>query len=176
MRANQSWQTTNYFPLIGIAGITLVFLYVMLNISQAVQPGAHQAQLASGTEGLLKQTAIHLSKMRGGASIGGFPGFEPPDDERYKRRVKEYEFKAQDVNDWVKEINNFLRQIANNNPGMTLEKILELQGLSAEQIENFVVALRDIHSVAQGMQTIGVTKATVDTLTELLTLLGVSTW
>ncbi len=135
------------------------------------------ASLAPGTEGLLKQTAAHLSKMQGGESIGGFPGFEPPDnDERYKRKVEKSTATGEEVNTWVKEINNFLHQIANKNSGMTLEKILEKQGLSAAQIKDFSDALRNVHAIADGKVGYGVQQTTVDSLTELMKLLGVATW
>lgn len=134
------------------------------------------ASLAPGTEGLLKQTAAHLSKMQGGESIGGFPGFEPPDDdEKYKQKIKNKNYSAQDVNDWVKEINNFLKQIIEKNPGMTLEEILTKQGLTAEQIEKFILALKDTELMARSMATFGVDTARALALRELLIQLGVTT-
>lgn len=101
-----------------------------------------QARLANGTKGLLRQTALHLSKLERGQSIGGFPGFEPPeDDEEYRRKIKEQNYSAQDLNGWVKEINNFLTQIVRKNPGVSLEKILQKRGLTQAQIDEFVEAL-----------------------------------
>jgi hypothetical protein len=135
-----------------------------------------QARLAPGTEGLLRQTAEHLSKMLEGASIGGFPGFEPPDDEEYRRKIKEQNYSAQDVNDWVKEINNFLGQIAQKNPGLTLREILQRHGLTQSQIENYIAALQRVHYAADGMKGFGVSEKTVETLTSLLKTLGVPTW
>ncbi len=148
-------------------------------LSLALAPGGqvHEARLAGGTEGLLRQTAEHLSRMQGGASIGGFPGFEPPDDdEEYRRKIKDKTYDGQDVNDWVREINNFLRQIVKKNPGLTLEEILQRQGLTPGQIDGFVKALRDAHATADGMSGHGVNEATVEMLEGLMKTLGVSTW
>ena len=106
--------------LVALAALTVIESYALTITTPAPQV-AHTASLASGTEGLLKQTALHLSKMQGVESIGGFPGFEPPDDdEKYKRKIKNSSASGEEVNTWVKEINNFLRQVANKNPGMTL--------------------------------------------------------
>jgi len=136
-----------------------------------------EARLAPGTEGLLRQSAAHLSKMQRGASIGGFPGFEPPgDDEKYRRKIKEQNYNAQDVNDWVQEINNFLKQIIEKNPRMSLEEILQKQGLTPSQIENLLDALRDTEVTARGMQDYGVTTETATTLRTLLETLGVAPW
>ncbi|MEK7442267.1 MAG: hypothetical protein AABZ78_15825 [Chloroflexota bacterium] len=163
--------------LVALAALTVIALSYALTITTPAPQVAHTASLASGTEGLLKQTALHLSKMQGGESIGGFPGFEPPDDdEKYKRKIKNSSASGEEVNTWVKEINNFLRQVANKNPGMTLEKILEKQGLSAEQVKNFSDALRNVHAVADGKVGYGVRQTTFDSLTELMKLLGVTTW
>ena len=117
----------------GVAAVLGRLMQQVLPASRAVGVSApaiqiSEARLAPGTEGLLRQTAAHLSKMQRGASVGGFPGFEPPDDdEKYRRRIKEQHFTAQDVNDWVKEINNFLKQISKKNPRMSLEEILQKQ-------------------------------------------------
>lgn len=142
-----------------------------------------EARLAPGTEGLLRQTAAHLSKMQRGESIGGFPGFEPPDDdEKYRRRIKEQHITARDVNDWVKEINNFLRQIIKKNSRMSLEEILQTespfgkQGLTPSQIENLLDALRDTEVTARGMQNYGVAPETATTLRTLMETLGVAPW
>jgi hypothetical protein len=129
------------------------------------------------TEGLLRQTALHLSKMLEGASIGGFPGFEPPDDdEKYRRKIKDQTYTAQDVNDWLKQINNFLNQIVKKNPGLTLEEVLERQGLTQIQSQNFIAALQRIHYTADGMKGLGVSEKIVETLASLLKTLGVPTW
>ncbi len=155
----------------------MIALSYALTITTPSSQVARAASLAPGTEGLLKQTALHLSKMEGGASIGGFPGFEPPDDdERYKRKVEKSTATGEEVNTWVKEINNFLRQIANKNPGVTLEKILEKQGLTSEQITSFSNALKDVHLNASTRVGYGVQESTAKTLEELMRLLGVGTW
>ena len=78
------------------AGVALVgaFMLQMLPASHTVSLSAPSAQvsearLAPGAESLLKQTARHISKLMGGASVGGFPGFEPPDDDkRYKDKIR----------------------------------------------------------------------------------------
>lgn len=136
-----------------------------------------EARSAPGTEGLLRQTAEHLSKMLEGASVGGFPVFEPPDNnEKYRRKIKDQTYTAQDVNDWVKEINNFLGQIVKKNPGLTLEEILQRQGLTPTQVENYIAALQRVHYTADGMKGFGVSEKTVETLTSLMKTLGVPTW
>jgi hypothetical protein len=162
--------------LVAIAALTVIALSCALTITTPAPQVAHAASLASGTEGLLKQTALHLSKMQGGESIGGFPGFEPPDDEKYKQRIKNKNYSARDVNDWVKEINNFLKQIIKKNPRMTLEEILTKQGLTAKQIEEFTFALKDTELAARGMARYGVDYARAQALRELLIELGVSLW
>jgi len=91
----------------------------------APAPPVVEARLGKGTEGQLRQVALHLSKMQGGRSIGGFPGFEPPDDdEEYRRKIQDGTYKAEDVNDWVKEINNFLNQVVKKNPNLSLDEVL----------------------------------------------------
>ncbi|MEK7278771.1 MAG: hypothetical protein AAB427_15575 [Chloroflexota bacterium] len=147
------------------------------NLVLAPDGQAHEVRLAKGTEGLLRQTAEHLSKMQRGASIGGFPGFEPPeDDKEYRDKVKNERYTAQDVNDWVKEINNFLKQIIKKNPRMSLEEILQKQGLTPPQFENLLDALRDTEVTARGMQNYGVTTETAATLRTLMETLGVAPW
>lgn len=147
------------------------------NLALAPAGQVHEARLAKGTEGLLQQTAEHLSKMQRGASIGGFPGFEPPDDdEKYRRKIKEQNYSAQDVNDWVKEINNFLNQIVKKNPGMSLEKILQKQGLSQAEIDGFIEALQSTHNTAQVLSEYGVNPETVKILESLMKTLRVPIW
>jgi len=176
VRANKS----SPFVATLIVALSVLFPLLYLRAPQITfmeLPKDSTRHLADGTEGLTKQTALHLSKMQKGASIGGFPSFEPPDDdERYKRKVKEGEYNAQDVNDWAKEINNFLRQIADKNPGKTLEEILIKQGLNAKQVDEFLHALRDVHITASGMEGTGVTLETVMALKNIMDTLGVSTW
>ena len=70
----------NPLPYIAIAitavGLTILHQQTIGRFSGASYtiPQIAEAKLATGTEGLVKQTAEHLSKMQGGASIGGFPG------------------------------------------------------------------------------------------------------
>ncbi|MFZ1403593.1 MAG: hypothetical protein WAW03_10950, partial [Anaerolineae bacterium] len=141
-----------------VVGIALVGLMAMSNtllveLTASAPASVAQASLAPGTEGLLRQTASHLSKLLSGASVGGFPGFEPPgDDDKYRRKIEERSYTAEEVNYWVKEINNFLGQIVKKNPGMSLEEILQKQGLNPEQIVAFIRALRNIHSITAGME------------------------
>lgn len=140
-------------------------------------PEISQAAQTKTTKGLLRQIALHLSKMRRGASVGGFPGFEPPkDDKEYQRKVNERHFKAQDVNDWTKEINNFLHQLVKKNPGKSLERILQEQGLTPTQIDDFVGALQELQYSGSGMTGFGVSEETIRTLTALMKTLGVPTW
>jgi hypothetical protein len=131
---------------------------------------------AEGTEGLLRQTAEHLSKMQGGASIGGFPGFEPPDDERYKDKIRNQSYSGEEANYWAKEINNLLRQIVDKNPGLTLEQILQRAGLQPGEIKSFMDGLRNIHSSVSGLVDHGVNPKTVEILEELMNILGVTPW
>ncbi|MBK7203316.1 hypothetical protein [Candidatus Amarolinea dominans] len=162
-------------------GIALVGLMAMSNtllveLTASAPASIAQASLAPGTEGLLRQTAGHLSKMLGGASVGGFPGFEPPgDDDKYRRKIEKRSYTAEEVNYWVKEINNFLSQIVKKNPGMSLEEILQSR-LNPEQIVAFIRALRDMHSIAAGMESIGVSGTTTAALAGLMNTLGVSPW
>ncbi len=136
-----------------------------------------EARLAKGTEGLLRQTAEHLSRMQRGESIGGFPGLEPPDDDdKYRRKIKDQSYRAEEVNHWVKEINNFLTQIVKKNSGLSLEEILQKQGLTPSQIESFFDALRNAEVMARGMQDYGVTAETATTLRTLMETLGVAPW
>jgi len=136
-----------------------------------------EAKLAPGTTSLLQQTAAHMSKMLGGMSIGGFPGFEPDDDdEKYQSKVKGSTFKEFEVNYWVKEICNFLEQVHQKNPSLTLEQILRLAGLSASQIHEFFNALRSIHAKAEAQIGFGVTESTVVRLEAIMKILGVVPW
>jgi hypothetical protein len=175
-------RANKFSPFVTTLLVALAFLFLFLylrapQITFVESSTTSTHYLAKESEGLLKQTALHLSKMQSGVSIGGFPGFEPPnDDERYKRKVKGGEYNAQDVNDWVKEIINFLRQIADKNPGKTLEEILIKQGLNAKQVDEFVHALRNVHATASGMEGAGVTSETVKALKSILDILGVATW
>ncbi len=160
--------------LAGAVALSLAMSRAVSVSAPAVQ--VSEARLAPGTEGLLQQTAAHLSKMQRGASIGGFPGFEPPDDEKYRRKIKEQNYSAQDLNGWVKEINNFLGQIVKKNPGLSLEEMLQRQGLSPSQIDSFTRALRDTHFTATSLKGFGVEIKTVETLESLMSQLGVSAW
>lgn len=175
-------RVNKHHPFVTTLFVALAILFSILylrapQITFVELPQTSTRYLAKESEGLLKQTALHLSKMQGGASIGGFPGFEPPDDdERYKRKVKGEGYNAQDVNDWVKEINNFLRQIANKNPRMKLEEILIKQGLAAAQIKEFLDALRNVELSARNMERYGVATETVQLLQTVMKDLGVIPW
>jgi hypothetical protein len=136
-----------------------------------------EAKLAPGTTSLVQQTATHMSKMLGGESVGGFPGFEPSDDDpKYQRKIKNRDFNGIDINDWVKEICNFLEQVIEKNPNLTLEQILQEMGLSATQIENFLNDLRTIDLLTKSYKGLGVTEQTVARLTLVMETLGVIPW
>lgn len=175
-------RVNKYHPFVTTLFVALTILFSILylrapQITFVESPTTSTHYLAKESEGLLKQTALHLSKMQGGASIGGFPGFEPPnDDERYKRKVKGEGYNAQDVNNWVKEINNFLRQIADKNPGKTLEEILIKQGLTTLQVKDFLDALRNVELSARNMEHYGVATGTIQLLQTVMKDLGVIPW
>jgi len=157
---------------------TTFFLFArLLPLTVVNEPVKPAPQLmAKESDGLLNVTAEHLSKLQDGASIGGYPPFKPPDDdERYKKKIKDRSYSPQEANDWLKEINNFLRQLTKRHPGMTMEKILQRQGLSQTEVKSFLDALREAYRIADGMSVGGgVSQETVKTLTELLVTLGVS--
>lgn len=167
-----------------VVGMTALSIVVLAQPQRSASDGrlalgsqAVVASLASGSESLLQQTVAHLSKMQRGHSIGGFPGFEPPEnDEKYRRKISNQEYTAQDVNGWVKESNNFLQQLADKNPGLTLEEILHRQGLTQIQIDEFVEALRETQFVARAQVGQGVRSETVETLKTILERLGVALW
>ena len=142
-------------------------------------PQVVASKLAPGTEGLLRQTAEHLSKMQGGVSVGGFPGFEPPDDdEKYRSKIQDESYSGAELNHWLKEINNFLRQVIDKNPSSTLKEILQKQGLAAAEIDDFIFALQRTHYQANGMATAGsgVNAETVNAFEALLKTLRVLLW
>jgi hypothetical protein len=162
--------------LSSILALQMLFADHAVLISAPAAP-VSQARLAPGTEGLLRRTAEHLSKMHRGESIGGFSGFEPPDDdEKYRRKIKDQTYTAQDVNDWVKQINNFLNQIVKKNPGLSLEKVLQRQGLSQVEIREFVEAIQRTHNLAKVLSEYGVKPETVKILESLLKTLKVPLW
>ena len=138
---------------------------------------ASHARLGAGTESLLGQTAAHVSKLLAGESVGGFPGFEPPDDdEHYRSKVRNQSYSGEEANTWLKEINNFLRQVIDKNPNLTLKEILGRMGWQQSEINEFVIALRNTHSIARAWKGIGVTPTTLETLETLMKTLGVIPW
>jgi hypothetical protein len=164
----------------GVAAIALAtaILFVALflrasSITFVESPTAPQL-MAKESEGLLRVAAEHLSKLQGGASIGGFPGFEPPDDERYKRIVKNASYTGEEANTWLKEIINYLRQLIKLYPGKTLAEILGRHGLSEAEIKSFTDALRLAYTNAVRLSNDGVRAETITALQELLPALGVS--
>ena len=184
MKIALGWPSFNsaFLFAAGAALILGALMLQMLPASRAVSVSApavqvSEARLAPVTEGLLRQTALHLSKMQGGASVGGFPGFEPPDDdEKYRDKIKNERHTPQDINDWVKEINNFLNQIVKRNPGLSLEKILQKQGLSQAEIDGFIEALQSAHNTAKTLSEYGVNPETVKILESLMKTLRVPVW
>ena len=146
-----------------------------LEVAGSARPQLAAARLIPGTEGLLRQAAEHLSKMQGGKSVGGFPAFEPPDD-KYRSKIKNRSYSAEEANHWVKEINNLLRQIAEKNPGLTLEEILQRQGLTPREIDDFIIVLKNVQATARGMEGYGVTTETMNVLNGLFETLGVVPW
>lgn len=145
----------------------------------AALPAMQISQAARGktTKGLLRQIALHLSKMQGGESVGGFPGFEPPDDdEHYENEIRNQSYSGERVNYWTKEINNLLRQIADKNPGLTLGEILQRAGQKPADIKSFMDGLRNVHAMVESWEGYGVTPETVESLNALMKGLGVAPW
>ncbi len=175
-------QANRYTPLVATLLVAPAILFLVLylrapQITFVESPQTSTRYLADGTEGLTKQTALHLSKMQGGASIGGFPGFEPPDDDKkYRSKIEKSSYTGEEVEHWLKEINNFLRQIATKNPRMTLLEILEKQGLNPSEVDSFVGAIRNLRITAEGFKGYGVTESSLEKLIELMRLLGVQPW
>ncbi len=169
---------------LAVAGLTVVIAPVIgrsagvgYTIRAEGASSASLTRLAPGTKKLLRQTAEHLSRMQGGVSIGGFPPFKPPeDDERHREKIKNRAYSPEEANHWLGEMNNFLRQIADKNPGMTLEEILLKQGRSPAEIENFLNAIREARVTADGMSGYGVQAETAETLESLMQMLEVSSW
>lgn len=185
MILNRSYKNNLKYITFALA-ITFLLLSVWFVLAR---PAIPQTKVSSGqtevlsakvdkqTMGLLKQTALHMSKLNGGESVGGFPKFEPPkDDKDYKEKIKNRDYSSQDVNDWVKEINNFFQQIIKKNPNMTLEQILQKAGLTSVQIEDFAFKLRIVYVIAQSGQGHGVSETTVKTLGIIMQQLGVTPW
>lgn len=187
IEALQSDRRPNSSILLVIAGLLLaasLYLVSTSTMSQVAEQEASggrgkvaEARLGKGTEGLVKQTALHMSKLLGGDSIGGFPGFEPPDDdETYRGKIRNQTYTGEEANHWIKEINSFLQQIVKKNPNMTLEEILQQAGLNASETQRFMSDLRDIHVIAKIHQESGVNPQTVEVLEELMEILGVAPW
>jgi len=187
IEASQSDERRNSNILLIIAGLLVVVsFYVVLTstMSQVVGQEAVsergnvvEARLGKGTEGLVKQTAAHMSKLLGGGSVGGFPGFEPPDDdEAYREKIRNQSYTGEEADHWIKEINNYLRQVVKKNPNMTLEEILQEMGRQQRDTNLFLDALRDVHATARGLEGYGVSKGTLEGLEALMETLGVAPW
>jgi len=168
--------------VLAITGLYAAFTWTASQAQFALEETARggsitEARLGKGTEALLGQTAAHLSKLLGGESAGGFPGFEPPDDdEQYREKIRNQTYSPEDANHWIKEINNFLRQIVNKNPNMSLEEILKQAGLSQSETQAFIESLQNAHSIARGYSQYGVNPATLKHLEALMEILGVIAW
>jgi len=136
-----------------------------------------EARRAKGTEGHLRQVALHLSRMSGGESVGGFPGFEPPeDDEEYRREIKNRSYPPEKANHWLQEINGLLKWIIRKNPGLSFREILQRQGSTQGEIADFIERLQRAHYTAKAMSGYGVNPETVKILESLMKTLGVPTW
>jgi hypothetical protein len=132
------------------------------------------AKPVKGTETLVKQTATHMSKLLAGESVGGFPGFEPPDDdEKYRQKIRNQSYTSGEANHWIVEINSFLAQLVRKYPGMTLVEILRRAGLTKSQIDNFITNLRNVHIIAE---TYDISPRTFEKLDNLMKKLGVEPW
>jgi len=161
-----------FFGLLLLLPLMAVVMWTILTL-----PRHQEIKLAPGTEDLVKQTAIHLSKLSGGVNVGGFPGFEPPeDDKKYQEKIKNQQFLADEINGWVREINNFLQQIVDKNPNLTLAEILKQLGKSTTEIEDFMDRLRAIQMWAESYRNFGINSETLDNLQHLMQILGVESW
>jgi hypothetical protein len=126
--------------------------------------------------------------MLGGESVGGFPGFEPPDpdDDDYRRKVEERSYRPRDVDDWVRDINKHLRELIARNPGKTLEELLQEYwrstdpSLSMQEIttrtNHYLDSIRTVQTIAESQTTIGVSEVNIDILKGLTEMLGVVPW
>ncbi len=163
------------FPYHWLYGLIIAFALMMSLYFIGLNLPLAEARLGTGTPNYVRQTATHLSKLNGGVSVGGFPGFEPPkDDKDYQEKIKNRSYTAQDVNDWVREINNYLQQIIKQNPNMTLKQILIQLGLTAEQIDDFVENLQLVYIIIEPMAKFRlVNPVTFETYKEVLSILGV---
>jgi len=135
------------------------------------------------TRGQLEEIASHLSKMQGGESVGGFPGFEPPEDdadgshrEEYRREIKNRSYPPEKANHWLQEINGLLKWIIRKNPGLSFREILQRQGSTQVEIADFIERLQRAHYTAKAMSGYGVNPETVKILESLMKTLGVPTW
>ena len=118
-----------------------------------------------------------MSKLNRGASVGGFPGFEPLDgDDDYKKKIDEGNFNAQDVNDWIKDKNKHLKNITKYNPNMTLDEILLDAGYNDAQVVKYIEVLKNAYATAEGIKGYGVTEAIVETLVSVMSEPGVPIW
>jgi|GEM_PF-1454067 len=166
-----------YSAIVLIAALAVLFVALFSRpspIPLVESPQAAPQLMAKESDGLLRVTAEHLSKLEGGASVGGFPGFEPPDDdERYKRKVKDSSYSGEEANTWLKEIINYLRQLIKRYPGKTLAEILKRHGLSEAEIDEFIKAVREAYNIAGRLRNDGVRAETITALQELLPILGI---
>jgi RHS repeat-associated protein len=158
------------------------------NVSSLISKNIYLARLDDRSTGSLKNVASHLSRMLGGESVGGFPGFEPPDpdDDDYRRKVEERSYRPRDVDDWVRDINKHLRELIARNPGKTLEELLQEYwrstdpSLSMQEIttrtNHYLDSIRTVQTIAESQTTIGVSEVNIDILKGLTEMLGVVPW
>lgn len=173
-RSQQMWKTPHK-PYLTI-GLGLIVFFVASYWALTSLP-FFETRLGVGSQALVQQTAAHLSKLSGGISVGGFPPFQPPDnDPRYRNKINNQSYTAEEANYWLKEINNFLQQLVQKNPGMSLEQILAKMGLLPLEIEDFLGTLRAVYSFAESNLSYGVQPETVETLKSLMAILKVLPW
>jgi copper homeostasis protein CutC len=80
------------------------------------------------------------------------------------------------VNDWVKDISKSLEQVVKKNPGKSLEKILQEQGKTRTQIDEFLNAVRNAQYRARSMEGAGVRAQTLERIEELMKILRIEPW
>jgi len=125
----------------------------------------------------LGTVAEHLSKLYGGVNFGGFPQFEPPDDDpdkdRYREEVRNQSYRATTANRWLGDISKSLETIAQRNPKLGLDEIMLQNRMTSAQAQEILDGLRDAEYLARSLQGRGVSQVTLEQLQLVMQRLGV---